>query len=261
MNARMMVILVAIVLAQTFPSTRSEANPMHNRPPEKMSFLQNETLRIGIDLNLGGAITYVADPRDGNNIINSRDWGRQIQQSYYCGPTPFGGAHGGWKPWCWNPIGTGDVYGNPAKVLKSSNDGKTLYIKSIPMQWALDNVPGECTFETWITLNGPTAHVRCRLTNDRSDKTQYPAHDQELPAVYTIGKLYRLMTYDGNAPFTNAPLRQVEGSSPRWANWKATENWAALVDDQDRGLGVFHEGVVHFLGGFHGKVHDGGPLD
>jgi hypothetical protein len=60
------------------------------------------------------------------------------------------------------------------------------------MQWALDNVPGECTFETWITLEGQTAVVRNRLANHRADKSQYPAHNQELPAVYTIGKLYRL---------------------------------------------------------------------
>ena len=88
--------------------------------------------------------------------------------------------------------------------LKHTNNGKVLYVETLPMQWALDNVPGDCTFETWISLEGRAALVRCRLNNHRKDVTQYPAQDQELPAVYTIGKLHRLFTYDGTAPFSGA---------------------------------------------------------
>lgn len=227
---------------------------------ERMSYLDNGQVRVGVDLNLGGVITFLATPRR-ENIINSHDYGRQIQQSYYSGPQPFGDAHPGWKNWPWNPIGTGDVYGNPSRVLEHSNDGKTLYVKSIPMQWALKNVPGDCVFETWITLSRKTVRVRCRLTNKRADKTQYPARDQELPAVYTIGKLYRLFTYDGTEPYTNAPIKQIENAGPPWARWKATEHWAALVNEEDWGLGIFHAGVYDFLGGFHGKPNTGGPKD
>lgn len=230
------------------------------RPPEKMSFLDNGLIRIGIDLNLGGVITHLSSSKHGN-VINSHDYGRQIQQSYYSGPAPFGEPHPAWKNWPWNPIGTGDVYGNPARVLEHRNDGRTLYVKSVPMQWALNNVPGDCTFETWISLFRNTARVRCRLNDQRNDRTQYPAHHQELPAVYTIGKLYRLFTYDGNAPFTGAPIRQIQNAGPPWATWKATEHWAALVNDDDWGLGVFHAGAYEFVGGFHGPPNTGGPLD
>lgn len=235
----------------------------------RISRLDNGTIRIGVDLDIGGTITELARSKDrdadgdgaGGNLINSHDLGRQVQQSYYSGPHPFGKAHPGWKGWPWNPIGSGDVYHNPARVVKHSNDGKTLYVRTIPMQWALNNVPGECTFETWITLEGHAAHVRCRLNNARLDHTQYPAHDQELPAVYTIGNLHRLFTYDGIRPFENQPLRQVKNSGPPWASWKATENWAALVDDHDFGVGVIHPGVYSFIGGFHGRPGKGGPAD
>ncbi|MCS6774944.1 MAG: hypothetical protein RMJ43_13840 [Chloroherpetonaceae bacterium] len=230
------------------------------RPPEKMSFLDNGLIRIGIDLNLGGVITHLSSPKHGN-VVNSHDYGRQIQQSYYSGPAPFGQPHPAWKDWPWNPIGTGDVYGNPARVLEHRNDGRTLYVKSVPMQWALNNVPGDCTFETWISLFRNTARVRCRLNNQRNDRTQYPARHQELPAVYTIGKLYRLFTYDGTAPFTGAPVRQIQNAGPPWTAWKATEHWAALVNDDDWGLGVFHAGAYDFVGGFHGPPNTGGPLD
>jgi hypothetical protein len=226
----------------------------------RMSYLDNGTIRVGVDLDLGGVITFLATPKR-ENVINSHDYGRQVQQSYYAGPQPFGDPHPAWKNWPWNPIGTGDVYGNPSKVLEHTNDGKTLHVKSIPMQWALKNVPGDCTFETWISLYRNTARVRCRLNNARADKRPYPARDQELPAVYTVGKLYRLFTYDGTTPFTGAPLKEIKNAGPPWTSWKATEHWAALVNDEDWGLGVFHPGVVSFIGGFHDKPNTGGPKD
>lgn len=228
---------------------------------ERMSFLDNGTIRIGVDLDIGGTITFLARSQGGENLINSRDLGRQIQQSYYSGPSPFGKPHPGWKNWSWNPIGSGDVYGHPARVVEHKNDGTTLYVKTIPMQWALNNVPGECTFETWVTLAGHEARVRNQLVNHRSDHTQYPAHDQELPAVYTIGKLHRLFSYTGDRPFENQPLTQLRNSGPPWVYWKATENWAALVNDQGWGLGVIHPGAYSFVGGFHGKPNTGGPRD
>jgi hypothetical protein len=228
---------------------------------ERMSFLDNGTIKIGVDLDIGGTITFLARSPGGENLINSHDLGRQIQQSYYSGPSPFGKAHPAWKNWGWNPIGSGDVYGHGARVLEHKNDGITLYVKTIPMQWALNNVPGECTFETWITLDGPAASVRNQLVNHRSDHTHYPAQGQELPAVYTIGKLHRLFSYTGNRPFENQPLTQIRNSGPPWADWKATENWAALVNDQGFGLGVIHPGVYSFIGGFAGKPNTGGAKD
>ena len=226
-----------------------------------MRFLANEKIKIGVDLEQGGTITYLSPADSDRNIINAHDRGRQIQLSFYSGPQPYGMAHPAWKNWPWNPIGTGDVYGHASQVLNCTNDGKTLYVKSVPLQWALDNVPGECTFETWITIHGNAAHVRCRLLNHRSDKTQYSAFDQELPAVYTIGKLYRLFSYDGDKPYTHAPARQIENNGPPWAGWKATEHWAALLDDSNWGLGIVHPGVVSFIGGFHGPPDVGGPKD
>lgn len=227
----------------------------------KLSYLDNGVIRVGVDLEQGGTITWVSAAGSERNVINAHDRGRQIQLSFYGGPQPYGKAHPAWKNWPWNPIGTGDVYGHASTVLKHTNDGKTLYTKSIPLQWALDNVPGECTFETWITLDGATAHVRNRLVNHRADKTQYRAFDQELPALYTIGKLYRLFSYDGEQPYTNAPVRKLENDGPPWTSWKATEHWAALLDNDDWGLGIYHPDLYSFIGGFHGKPDTGGPTD
>jgi hypothetical protein len=237
---------------------------------DRMSFLDNGALRLGVDLDLGGAITCVSASGTNLNLINNHDWGRQIQMSHYSGPVPY--APDGkmpkehWKKLGWNPIQSGDCFGNRSQVISSRNDGRSLYLKCAPKQWPLDNVSGDCEFETWIRLEQNTAQVRCRLTNHRPDTTQYPARMQELPAVYVNGPWYRLITYAGEKPFTGDALTRIEkkfeaGKLPPWAKWMATENWAAFVDDRDWGLGVWHPGVFTFLGGFVGQPGKGGSSD
>jgi hypothetical protein len=230
----------------------------------RMSYLDNGVIRLGVDLDLGGAITHLSTSKPGDNVVNSFDWGRQIQMSHYSGPVPFTPngkqPRGDWAGLGWNPIQVGDCFGNRSKIIEHRNDGKSIYVRCIPMQWPLNNEPGECTFECWIELNDNTAKVRSRMVNRRSDKTQYPARGQELPAVYTNGPLWRLMTYAGDKPFTNDTLVQQPAKMP-WSNWEATENWAALVNDGGWGLGVWNPGAYSFIGGFAGKPGTGGPKD
>jgi hypothetical protein len=238
--------------------------------PPRMSFAANDCLKVGMDLSVGGAITHLSAADDpAANLINSWDLGRQVQMSYYSGPVPYtvpghAGPPEAWKHIGWNPIQVGDDYGNPSRVLDHRNDGRELYVKCVPMQWPLDDVPGECTFECWATVDGPAVRVRCRLTMARADATQWPARTQELPAVYSNGRWHRLFTYAGDRPFENDAVVRVEHpftpASP-WAHWQATERWAALVDDADRGLGVWSPGCVRFSGGFAGKPGAGGPAD
>src|SRR5690554_8076536 len=54
-----------------------------------MLYIANERVKLGVDLTLGGAVTYLSDEANGGkNMVNSFDWGRQIQMSYYSGPWP-----------------------------------------------------------------------------------------------------------------------------------------------------------------------------
>jgi hypothetical protein len=233
-----------------------------------MSYLDNGTIKVGVDRTLGGAITYLSRVRDPQNVVNNWDWGRQIQMSYYSGPTPFVPAGKTlapeWRHLGWNPVQAGDHFKNPSKTLQLTNDGRTIFVKSTPMQWPLDGVPSECTFETWLTLKGNCVNVRSRMTNARGDKTQYPARMQELPAVYTNAPYHRLMTYTGTEPFRRGELKRIEYVPKKdhpWTSWLATEHWAALVDDTGFGLGVSHPGCVSFSGGFAGKPGTGGTKD
>jgi hypothetical protein len=234
----------------------------------QMSYLQNSSIKLGVDLALGGSITYLSCLTPAENLINSYDFGRQIQMSYYSGPVPFHlpgkDPKPSWNFIGWNPIQVGDAFGNSSKLLESSNDGQNLYVKCIPMHWPLDNVPGECTYECWLLLEGPVVHARCRFINHRPDATQYPARHQELPALYTNGSFHRLFTYAGDQPFKSAPLTRIVKTTPGpypWSNWTATESWAALVNDAGFGLGIYSPGNCDFKGGFAGKPGAGGPHD
>ena len=226
--------------------------------PGNMTFLDNGTLRVGVDLNLGGVITHVSTTGGGDaeNLVNEHDTGREVQQSYYSGgsgpgtPCPGYGSE-------WNPVGAGDCNGNHGTVLAYTNDGSTIYVKSRPLLWPFDNVPCECTFEQWITLSGNAVQVRTRLVNNRSDAAQYAAYWQELPAFYTIGRLGHLYSYTGAAPYTNAPLTEI--TDPQL--FHATEHWAANVDAAHVGLGIVNPSVETFFGAFWGTRGSGGSFD
>lgn len=235
-------------------------------PEPDMSWLDNGEVRVGFDLALGGAVTHISGRGHPGNMINSHDLGRQIQMSHYSGPWPF--EVGDIKPkphWAglgWNPIQTGDSSMNPSRVVEFRNDGTEMYVKCVPMQWPLDNVPGDCVFETRTTLDGALIRMRFRCVNLREDRTVYRACAQELPAVYTISTLSRLMSYTGDRPFTGGELTHVPNNWREgwpWTRFTATERWAALVNPEGFGLGVFKDDAGEFHGGVFGDDRSSDP--
>ncbi len=234
---------------------------------EYLTFIENDHIRLGVNTALGGCVTYLAE-KGGKNLINSHDWGRQVQLSFYAHPAPFipegKEVSPGWDQLGWNPIGCGDAFGNRSKILEQRTTEDSIYVKCIPMQWPLNNVPGDCTFELWYKLNGKQVEVTARLTNDREDKTLYPARGQELPAVYTNGEWWQAVSYVGNAPCTGGELtRLYQKSDPCWPEYplRATEHWSALVDDNDYGLGIWMPNTTYFASGCFGTPGIGGPKD
>lgn len=247
---------------------RSNCAAEEKKGPTYDEFLDNGVIRVGVETDeYGGAITHLSLSGESRNLVNNHDRGRQIQQSYYAGESLDRTGEGqskSWSPWPWNPIQVGDTYGNSAKVEKITNDGKTIYVQTIPLLWDMKNETAECYFETWIHLSKNTVHVRNKLTSHRTDdRWRVRLCDQELPAVYTIGDLHRLVTYEGPEPFTQAPLKDIQNNGPPWASWgreQLTEKWAALVNDDQWGVGVYNKDTEFFTGGFHDKP-GGGEFD
>jgi hypothetical protein len=174
-----------------------------NTPSDRYEYVQLGSLKVGIDMSRGGSISYMSsDATHGLNIVNAHDMGREIQLSFYSGPNvynppteeyPNGACDKlfGGVPWPWNPIGAGDVDGNHGKILSFSKTASSWHILTRPLQWACHNVSCDCTFEQWGTLDDTGLNLTSTLHTDRSDTTPYPAHSQELPAVYSNGPWYR----------------------------------------------------------------------
>ena len=215
-----------------------------------------------MDLQSGGAISYLSEASTNYNLVNIRDKGRYIQQSYYSGQDLNripNGQHPSWSPWPWNPIQAGDVYDHSPQILDYYETPTELYVKSIPMLWDMNNHPAESIFETWVTVENNVVHVKNRVTINRTDNiwTQIIPKHQELPAVYTIGDLKNLYTYIGSQPFHNQPLTKITNSGPPWTYWSTYENWSAHVNDSNWGVGVLSKTCNLFVGGFSGSFGGG----
>lgn len=214
-------------------------------------FLDNGLIRVGVSDVFGGAIEYLADSNGpgspGKNYINRHDTGRLVQYSYYGIPIEGGGPSPNFDPWPWNPIQGGDVLGNTPGVLNLVNDGTTIYTRSQPLDWGKDNLRRDAIFETWVSLEGRAVRIQSRVTNDAVDRSHWVP--QEVPAVYVTSDLENFKTYDGNSPYTGGavstlPIGQISESLV--TSVRPTEYWAAWVDNNDFGVGIFTQDVQHY---------------
>jgi len=190
----------------------------------------------------------------------------EVQPSFYGGPNNYNECVWNEQEWAWNPIGAGDAYGNPSEVVSVHNDGTSITCSIIPMQWACDNVPCECMFNMTYTLRDAAVFASVTLINNRQDQTEYPAYDQELPAVYVNGFLYRLLTYRGDAPWTNQPLEEIETGFENnfWVpgSVSTTEHLAIMANADNFGVGIYNAGYGStMLAGFFGEKGSGGTKD
>ena len=110
------------------------------------------------------------------------------------------------------------------------------------------------------------------LHTDRPDPTPYPAHSQELPAVYSNGPWYWLLSYNGTQPWQKQPPNEYptgfRGPGAKGGAWipgpmgVLSEHWAALMNkDLSSGLGVINMDTSSFIGGFSGAKGSGGTTD
>ena len=92
-------------LPTAMPAEFSGRSPVPER--EELLFLDNGTVRIGINRARGASITHLSWAGYPKNVIHSSDPGRLVQQSYYAGKRLVRrdeGQHHAWSPWAWNPI-------------------------------------------------------------------------------------------------------------------------------------------------------------
>ena len=233
-------------------------------------FLQNEMLKVGINLGAGGGIFFLAylaedvfqvevegkveigidyDRLPGAekkyegeiNLLNFHDVGRLVQQSYYgTAEEPYvpGVYHGATVPY--NPVQGGDQNKNQSKIVDFVQTETEIYVKCQPRDWAPAKLC-DAYMENWYTLEGDVVKIRNRFVDFTGYVPRYA--DQEMPAVYTVRNLDNWVVYDGEEPFTNGPLStyqaQTEDLGGQLTSGSLRENWAALVNDDQFGVAVY----------------------
>ena len=206
---------------------------MQSFADDNWAFLDNGQARLGVKKTSGAGIGWFSASGSARNLINDWDHGRLVQQSYY-GQTD--GSLWDDKPWRWNPVQGGDWRGHAARVLELKTGTNSLFAKTLPKHWASGADLPEVTMEEWITLTGKVAHVRFKMSYTGTNA--HPVASQEVPAFFAQPDLDTLVLYDGEHPWTGAPLHR---SKPGWPNEgrRIAEHWAAYVDTNDFGVGAF----------------------
>ncbi len=232
-------------------------------------YMENDRYIVGVLLEWGGTISYIEDKKDNDpdigNLINRYDPGRLVQQSYYGvgdGPHYTAGYYNGTQ-WRYNPVQGGNLTGKPSKLVdfNISGDGKTVYIKCRPQDWAQENSLTPSYMENTYTLYEDGVHVANRFVDFFG--VAHGKRHAELPAFYTISHLGVFHYYNGTKPWTGDAYETLP-NEPDWAGNKAcyhnmvkgnTETWAAWTNTAGYGIGLYVPGTEIMYAGRH--AHNG----
>lgn len=236
-------------------------------------YLENDRFKLGIDLGWGGTVSYLEDkncsvPRL-TNLVNRYDTGRLIQQSFYGVQendeyTP-GVSFG--HQWRYNPVQGGDQFNNPSRLIDVVITETSLYVKSQPQDWSLDNALTPSYYENTYTLDGDCVKVDNRFTDYSG--WEHPFSSQELPAFYTVSYLDTFVWYNGDRSWQGDTLSS-RNDLPFWGDYpgictftlkeKNTETWCAWINGQDNyGLGIFVPNIDQHKAGRY--LFDGSKRD
>ena len=205
---------------------------------EHWIYLDNQHIRLGVNMDAGGSIGWFSPSRSTNNLLNAFDHGRYVQQSYYGDKD---GSDWNGKEWCYNPVQGGSWKGKPATVLESKVEEHSLYVKTRPRQWASGDDVNDMLLEQWLRLDGGLARLKYRMTYIGSTEHSVKKH-QELPAVFADPKRHTLVFCDASQPaWTHAELVRKQPGPPGTKGnlFKTSERWAAWVDEHDQGVGIY----------------------
>ncbi len=234
------------------PVSFPDGEPAAETGAGENGILDNGTLRLESAFANGCSFTHFSGP-DGENLINIHDQGRLIQQSYYAGQNLDRTAEGqspAWSPWPWNPIQGGDASGNASEVLDvgAAEFGGGVFTRTVPLLW--DMTTGEkaqCYMDQWNEFEPGMSNVlrvTCRLIVDRDEGDIWGAarnRHQELPAVYFIRNLSKVVSYTNSVPWTSGTVSELSYvPGPPWHRTDPTEQWMGMVDPAtDIGVGLY----------------------
>lgn len=213
-------------------------------PKEGWEYLDNGTVRIGVDRSRGACIGYFGESKTGRNLLNHFDEGRFVQQSYY---GQKDGSDWNGKPWVYNPIQGGSWQRVPAKVHTFEKTSNKLYAKIEPRHWANGELCPEMVMEEALSLDGTIAKISFKMSYTGEDQGK-PRH-QELPAVFIDGALEQFFYEKGGVLTNEAPRILGEGGKKGKEGLglgASTSEWVAYLDDNGWGVGIYTPGTTDF---------------
>ncbi len=257
--------------------------------PDREVFVENGSVKIGVDLLWGGALSYFEDldsdveavkvdgktKIDSNaserygkravsknvNLINRNDSGRLVQQSYY---GTFGGSDGYvtgeymGNVWNYNPVQGGNQFNESSKIVDLRVTETELYVKCRPLDWALpkENITPSY-MEATYSIDGKLLRANCRFVDFSGYTPTYTS--QEIPAFYCVEPLNRYVYYSGDNAWSDEPLTVVPDlifwPDAGYPNFVSKEHWSAFIGEFDDsfGLGVYVPDETVFLSGVYDR--------
>ena len=260
-----------------------------NAQPGESDFIyaDNGSLKVGADLRMGGCLTWLESTKydvhevqdtknykvtvevepelsstrksldDTVNLINIRDRGREIQQSFYADvqdPNYVRADYNENEDWPYNPVQGGDQYDNQAQIIDYRVTDEFIYIKARAMDWAQNNSTTKSYMENWYRLEDNLLYVENRFVDWNGFTDMGSGTTQEVPAVYTAQSLNTFVTDEGDKGiYRDSGLESWTGSDYYSTDQRGlgsyVPDWYAWVNDADFGFGIYIPGVDYTVAG------------
>jgi hypothetical protein len=211
---------------------------------EELLFLENGSVKIGIDRAKGAAITWLSWNAYPKNMVNIADPGRLIQQSYYAGHRLDRKADGqskAWSPWSWNPIQGGGVASWARVNTFERRDDRTLYAETVPKLWDMPNEEAAALMRQWTAFEPgmpDVVVVRCEFIARRDENDRWgPARlsPQEIPACYFTRNFSTIKSYLGEGQWR----AESQPPGPPWGRTRPPRHAMAFFAPDGQGVAVF----------------------
>ena len=246
--------------------------------------------------NCKEAFSVDGDGKSEVNLINIYDAGRQIQQSWYAnvggniGSTNgengytrtycYTGSSEGWY-WPYNPVQAGDAVGNLSQIIDYKITKDSIWVKTRAMDWAKGGGVGKTMEETPNAIKGGSTtksymETTYRIVNNMLfvdnrfidwngfyDMHLVLEHSNELPAFFVSQAFDTFVCYEGKSPWTGGKLTEHKDvgtvdSKDGLKIGTAPEDWAAWVNDEGFGVGVYTANKYSYSGGRNEKTREVG---
>jgi hypothetical protein len=216
---------------------------------EDLLTIDNGSVKVGIDREKGGAITWLSSLGYPRNMVNIADPGRLIQQSYYAGRSLDRTSEGqskAWSPWSWNPIQGGGVgasggEGTWSRVIRFEKKANALYSETVPKLWDMPDEEADAVMRQWTTLEpmmSGVVCVQCEIQTMRSEGDRWGEtrrSPQEVPACYFTRNFKAVRSYLGRGKWRT----EHQPPGPPWGRANPPRKAMGLFAASGQGVAVF----------------------